>query len=749
MPDLDIDFADTGREKVIEYVRQKYGENNVAQIITFGSMQSRLAVRDVGRVLDIPLSDVDKIAKLIPGGSTIYSAMNDVDELKKLVESRNDFKELISVSQKIEGIKRHVGVHAAGLLISKDDMMNYVPFTKSPKQVVTTQYEGEYLVSLGLLKMDFLGLKNLSIIEETIQLIKKYRNIDLDIGKIPLDDKKTYELLKDGKAIGVFQMESSGMRELLKKIKPETIEDVIALIALYRPGPMGSGMLDDFVNRKHGKSPIVYDHPILEPVLKDTYGVILYQEQVMRIAIDLAGFTPAQSDNLRKAMGKKIPEILEKEKSNFVNGALAKDVKKEIAEKVFDNIIKFGGYGFNKSHSTAYGFVSYRTAYLKANFPVEYMTALLNSASGDSDSVMNYISECSDMNIEVLPVNIQKSFEKFSIEDLENNKIRLGFSVVKGVGEGSAEAIVKARENNDFKSLTDMLRRVEPNSLNKKVVENLAKAGAFDCLNYKRASVFEGFESIVASVNRSNKDLNSGQISFFDQIEDLGENTEELPDVSEWHESILLSYEKEVLGFYMTGHPLVNLKKEIKAFSSTCIKDILDKKSRTEIKIVGFVNNIKKLKTKKGDLMCFMNFEDLTGETEVLVFPKTYSQYSQNFDKDQIVFLKAKVDAKEEKVNLIAEEILEFSEAKKVYVKELIINIEQVFLDEENMEKLKSILTDEINSEDAFIRVILNVKSTNHGFVKIDTKKNINLNEKLENDLKDIFGKNCISYRIK
>jgi DNA polymerase III subunit alpha len=512
---------------------------------------------------------------------------------------------------------------------------------------------------------------------------------------------------------------------------------------------MGSGMLDDFVNRKHGKSPIVYDHPILEPVLKDTYGVILYQEQVMRIAIDLAGFTPAQSDNLRKAMGKKIPEILEKEKSNFVNGALAKDVKKEIAEKVFDNIIKFGGYGFNKSHSTAYGFVSYRTAYLKANFPVEYMTALLNSASGDSDSVMNYISECSDMNIEVLPVNIQKSFEKFSIEDLENNKIRLGFSVVKGVGEGSAEAIVKARENNDFKSLTDMLRRVEPNSLNKKVVENLAKAGAFDCLNYKRASVFEGFESIVASVNRSNKDLNSGQISFFDQIEDLGENTEELPDVSEWHESILLSYEKEVLGFYMTGHPLVNLKKEIKAFSSTCIKDILDKKSRTEIKIVGFVNNIKKLKTKKGDLMCFMNFEDLTGETEVLVFPKTYSQYSQNFDKDQIVFLKAKVDAKEEKVNLIAEEILEFSEAKKVYVKELIINIEQVFLDEENMEKLKSILTDEINSEDAFIRVILNVKSTNHGFVKIDTKKNINLNEKLENDLKDIFGKNCISYRIK
>ncbi|MDR0676563.1 MAG: DNA polymerase III subunit alpha [Elusimicrobiota bacterium] len=745
MPDLDIDFADTGREKVINYVKEKYGEKNVAQIITFGSMQARLAIRDVGRVLDIKLMEIDKISKLIPAGSTIYDAMNNIEEFKKLVNSKDEFKKLVSISQKIEGIKRHIGIHAAGLLISKDDMTNYVPFTKSAKKVIATQYEGEYLVKLGLLKMDFLGLKNLSIIDDTIELIKKYRNINIDIGNIPLYDKKTYNLLNEGKAIGVFQMESSGMRELLKKIKIENIEDIIALIALYRPGPMGSGMLEDFVNRKNGKSKIKYAHPSLEAILKDTYGVILYQEQVMNIAVEMAGFSAVQADNLRKAMGKKNQEIIKKEKNNFIQGAIEKGVKKEVAGKVFNDIEKFGGYGFNKSHSTAYGILSYRTAYLKANYPIEYMTAILNNAIGDSAAIIKYIDECSDMDIEILRPDIQKSYKNFSIEDLEHKKIRIGFSVVKSVGEGASQAIVKARDEKDFKSLTDMIRRVDPNNINKKVIENLAKAGAFDSLKYKRSSLFEGFEFIMTNVNRTNKDSKKGQFSFFEQIEGFSkESKEKLPDIPEWSESILLSYEKDALGFYITGHPLVNLQKDIQLFSKFSIQDIYDKKISNEVKIVGFISNLKKMKTKKGDIMCFLTLEDLKGQIEVLVFPKIYAKYETSFDKDDIVFIKGKIDSKDEKITIIADEIMQFSEAKKNYVKEIIVTTNIALTSIEKFQELKKILDNDMQR--GYTGVILNIKSIRHGYIKIDTKRKIILTPEIEENLTKIFD-DSISYK--
>jgi DNA polymerase-3 subunit alpha len=743
MPDLDIDFADTGREKIIEYVRNKYGAKNVAQIITFGSMQARLAIRDVGRVMDIPLSEVDKVAKLIPTGETIYEAMNSVDDLKKLVATDKRLGELLKVSQKIEGIKRHVGVHAAGLLISKGDMTDYVPFTKSSKGVVTTQYEGESLVSLGLLKMDFLGLKNLSIIDDAVKLIKQHRNLDIDIENLALDDENTYKLLKEGKSNGVFQMESSGMRDLLKKLRPDNIEDIIALIALYRPGPMGSGMLDDFVNRKHGKSKITYDHPLLEPILKETNGVILYQEQVMQMAVVLAGFTAAQADNLRKAMGKKIPEILEKERTNFSNGAIVNKVKKEIAEKVFDNIVKFGGYGFNKSHSTAYGIVSYRTAYLKANYPVEYMTALLNNDLGNTDKIAYYVSECLDMDIKILPPDIQRSYAKFSVENLDKKEIRFGFFAIKSIGEGSADEIVKARENKDFESITDLLRRVESNSLNKKVIENLAKVGAFDSLGYTRASVCLGLENVLANVNRTNKDFGMGQISLFANIDEQVDTNEGFPVVPEWHEHEFLGYEKEALGFYISGHPLVNLAKEIKYFSKISIADLNKNFDKRDIQIVGFVNNIKKLKTKKGDNMCFVNLEDLTGETEVILFPKTFNEYGNAFEKDDIVFIKGKVDVKdEEKFTIFADSVMKFSDAKLKLCKKWIINIDKAVVEKEDILSLQNMLS----KFSGHCEVILNVNTRHHGYVKIATKLKITPTTELEQEIKKMFGENCIQY---
>lgn len=745
MPDLDIDFADTGREKVIEYVRNKYGEKNVAQIITFGSMQARLAIRDVGRVMDIPLSEVDKVAKLIPPGETIYEAMKSVDDLKKIVDADKKLKELLTVSQKIEGIKRHVGVHAAGLLISKGDMTDYVPFTKSTKGVITTQYEGESLVSLGLLKMDFLGLKNLSIIDEAVKLIKQHRNIDLDIEdeNLPLDDEKTYKLLKEGKANGVFQMESSGMRDLLKKLQPDNIEDIIALIALYRPGPMGSGMLDDFVNRKHGKSAIKYDHPLLEPILKETNGVILYQEQVMQMAVVLAGFTAAQADNLRKAMGKKIPEILEKERTNFINGAVANKVKKEIAEKTFDNIVKFGGYGFNKSHSTAYGIVSYRTAYLKANYPVEYMTALLNNELGNTDKIAYYVSECLDMDIKILPPDIQKSYTRFSVEDLEGRKIRFGFFAVKNVGESSADEIVRARDGKDFASIIDLLKRVEPNSLNKKVIENLAKVGAFDSLGYTRAAVCAGVENVMANVNRNNRDFGAGQISLFENTDVKIDTDEGFPAIPEWHEHELLGYEKEALGFYISGHPLVNLAKEIKYFSKLSIADLNKNFDKRDIQIVGFVNNIKKLKTKKGDNMCFLNLEDLTGEIEVVLFPKVFAEYGNAFGKDDIVFVKGKVDMKsDDKFNILADLVVKFSDAKLNLAKKWIINIDKVVFEKEDILNLQNMLSKFPGN----CEVILNINTKTHGYVKVATKLKITPTAELEQETKKMFGENCVQY---
>ncbi|MFB0528249.1 MAG: DNA polymerase III subunit alpha, partial [bacterium] len=555
MPDLDIDFADNGRDRVIDYVKEKYGEKNVAQIITFGTMWARAVVRDTGRVLNVPLLEVDGIAKLIPFGETIQGALQLVPELKRRYDTDGVVRNLLDTAQKIEGIKRHTGVHAAGIVITPGEMVNYVPLAKSSKKMVTTQYEDSALIRLGLLKIDFLGLRTLTVIDEALKLIsKRTKEAPQEPSDIPLDNRKTYKLLAEAKSAGVFQLESAGMRDLLRKLKPTEFSDVIALVALYRPGPIGSGMVDEFVARKHKRAKINYEHPSLEPILKDTYGVILYQEDVMRIATELAGFTPEQADVLRQAMGKKIPTEIERQRESFVKGAAKKEISTGKANRIFDAMVKFGGYGFNKSHASAYALLAYQTAWLKANYPLEYMTVLLSSEMEDTDKIVEYISESHQMGITVLPPSVDKSFSEFRIE---NGAIRFGLLAIKNVGQAAIDSIVRARVSGGaFRSLYDFCVRVDSRLVNRRAIESLIKAGCFDSLGQPRAQFFKGLDLILEKASRAQKERLSGQTSFLGLVDSTLEEVEELPPSKEWEENKLLAYEKEVLGFYITGHPL-------------------------------------------------------------------------------------------------------------------------------------------------------------------------------------------------
>ena len=529
MPDLDIDFADTGRERVIEYVRNKYGAGNVMQIISFASMAAKGVVRDVGRVMNVALPEVDRIAKMIPGipGTTLYETLQKNPDLIEAAKNP-ETKKLLDLSLKLEGIKRHTSVHAAGTLITKEPVVNYAPLSRGSKSdVYTTQYDGEVLPKLGLLKVDFLGLRTLSIIDDAVKFVRLRKDPKFDIDALPMDDQKTFDLLRSAKALAVFQLDSQGMRDLLFRIKPTDFNDIISLIALFRPGPMQSGMLDLFVERKHGQKKVAYDHPLLETILKDTYGCIVFQEQVMEVSKKLADFTPGQADGLRKAMGKKIPEELEKMRDTFVKGAHNHKIAPKLANKIYDQLVQFGGYGFNKSHSAAYGLVAYQTAFLKANYPLEFMTAVATSEIGHSsvgavdkeNKLVTYLDEAKRMGLKVLPPDVQRSQAKFSIEG--DDSIRFGLVAVKNVGEGAVEAVLAARKDGPFKDLNDFCARVDMKAANKKAMESMIKSGALDCLqpgvtvNVGRGRLLAQMEDAVDRQARLREDLLRGQGQLF------------------------------------------------------------------------------------------------------------------------------------------------------------------------------------------------------------------------------------------
>ncbi len=639
MPDLDIDFADTGREQVITYVRNKYGADNVAQIVTFGSMAAKSVVRDVGRVLGMPLAEVDRLAKLIPSapGTMLYDAIQSTPELAEAGKDPR-VKRLLDLSLKLEGIKRHIGVHAAGTVITKEPVVRYTPLARGSRETIITQYEGNILPELGLLKVDFLGLRTLSIIDNAIKAIRSRGRPDFDIDLIPTDDAKTFDLLRAGKGLGVFQLDSQGIRDLMVRVKPSEFTDIVALIALYRPGPMKAGMLDMFVNRKHGREKVKYDNPLMEPILKDTYGCMLYQEQIMEISKRLANFTPGEADGLRKAMSKKVPEALAQERDRFVKGCAVNKINPKIANKVYEQMEKFAGYGFNKSHSAAYGLVAYQTAFLKANYPLEFVSALATSEIGHSavgaadkeNKLVTYLADARAAGIVILPPDVQKSGARFTIED--PNSIRFGLTAVKNVGDGAAETILQARAQGPFRSLDDFCARVDLRAVNKKVIESLIKAGAMDCVapglgaGAARGRLLASAESSADRQQRVQADLSRGQGQLFSEGELPAAPAPAGVPEAVLHEHDILAFEKEVLGFYFSGHPLLGVKEFLRAAASHEIVGLKGGDS-TPVRLAGMIVQVKRMVTKKdGRQYAKCQFEDLSGEITLLIFPKRYAE---------------------------------------------------------------------------------------------------------------------------
>jgi DNA polymerase-3 subunit alpha len=657
MPDIDIDFCYVRRSKIIEYVVERYGADRVAQIITFGTMAAKAAIRDVGRALNMPYGDVDRIAKLVPGelGITLHRALETSSELKTLYQSDPEIKKLLDLAMSVEGLPRHASTHAAGVVIANEPLTHYVPLQNSSEGFITTQYDKDRIEELGLLKMDLLGLRTLTVIGDALALIKEDRDLDIDIDAIPLDDAKTCAMLAAGDTAGVFQMESSGMTNLVKELKPERFEDLIPLVALFRPGPLGSGMVTDFINGRHGRKKVTYLHPLLEPILKDTFGVILYQEQVMQIASVLAGFTLGQADLLRRAMGKKKPEVIAAQRENFMKGAAERNISPKLAEEIFNLIAHFADYGFNKSHSAAYALVAYQTAWLKANYPQEFMAALLTSVMGANDKVGFYIEECRRMGLKVLPPDINASAAGFTVDGAA---IRFGLAGVKNVGDNAIAGILAVRaEGGRFASLVDFCSRIDMRLVNKRMLESLIKCGAFDSFGWKRAQLLAALDQAAEVAAARQRDRDSGQLGLFGDDSAAGADDITPPRLDELPHEELLAMEKEMTGFYVTGHPLDKYREIMKSYTAVGLLSEGEYGDGQPVKVAGLVAGAKRITTKSGDMMCFVALEDFTGQVEVVVFPRLFERVGRFVLPDAAVAVSGRLNVGEETVKVIAEDI--------------------------------------------------------------------------------------------
>ncbi|EQK50705.1 DNA polymerase III, alpha subunit [Clostridioides difficile F525] len=691
MPDIDIDFCYERREEVIDYVKRKYGDDHVAQIITFGTMGAKAAIRDVGRVLDIGYNKVDKVAKEIPFalGMTIDKALDTNPNLKELYDQDPETKEIINISKQIEGMLRHASTHAAGVVISKNPVDEYVPLYKH-QDAITTQFTMTTLEELGLLKMDFLGLRTLTVIRDTLDLIEKNRVIKnytekIDFSKMDYDDPKVYEMLSSGNTLGVFQLESAGMRSFMKQLKPDNFEDIVAGISLFRPGPMDS--IPAYIKNKSNPKDVTYLHEKLKPIMEVTYGCLVYQEQVMQVVRDLGGYSYGRSDLVRRAMSKKKMDVMEEERQYFIHGKFDEDgnieiagcirngVEEEIANKIFDDMIDFARYAFNKSHAAAYGVLAYETAYLKTYYPVEFMAALITSVMGNTDKVVEYIRECKALEIDVLPPDINKSFSKFSVE---GDNIRFGLAAVKNVGVNIINNIIAERESNGlFVDLVDLVKRLDQKDTNKRVIESLIKCGAFDNISENRASLMAGYESLLESVSMDRKKNVQGQISLFDAFGDSEEDSDfqqiySLPKRQEYEERERLNLEKEVLGMYVSGHPLSQFEKELQEKTSmdngklNSLKEEEEsylQMNETDVIMGGMIVTKTIKTTKRNEIMAFIELEDLYGAIEIIVFPQLLQKYNVILNEDNIIYVKGTLSIKEgENAKLIAREIKDIND---------------------------------------------------------------------------------------
>lgn len=715
MPDFDVDFCYERRQEVIDYVARKYGRDHVSQIITFGTMSARMVIRDVGRALDFPYSETDKLAKMVPFALhiTIKKAMEQNRELKELYENNEEVHKLLDVAMGLEGMPRQASTHACGVVITKDPVDTYVPLYVNDG-AISTQYTMTILEQLGLLKMDFLGLRTLTVIQDAINLVKQNRGIDVKFDS-NMNDSKVYKLWGDGKTIGIFQFESAGMTNFMKELKPDSLEDIIAGVSLYRPGPMDQ--IPRYIKNKLNPEHAEYTHPALEPILKVTYGCMVYQEQVMQIVRDLAGYSLGRADLVRRAMGKKKLDIMAKEREIFIHGqedengnivvpgCVRNGIDEKSANKIFDEMAEFAKYAFNKSHAAAYAVVSYRTAYLKAYYPEEFMAATLNSYLGNLDKVPIYVDECRRMNIEILKPDVNKSFTKFTVD---NSKIRFGLGSIKNVGIAVVDSIVRERQQNgEYKSFTDFCERVQDEAVNKKCIESLIKAGAFDEFGQTRSTLLASFESIIDTIQNSARRSFKGQVTMFDLDAMESDDKEELKysftELKEYEDKDLLSMEKEMLGIYISGHPLEKIREQIiKATNIDTmkmkeIKEELDSTGSTtkykdgqNVKYAGIISSVKKKYTKSNKLMAFVTIEDLYGSAEIIVFESVYQNAANLLTVDSIVLVEGRLSIREdEDVKIVARAIKELSNETE---KQKILRINITDLEEKEKAKLRGAL---------------------------------------------------------
>lgn len=691
MPDIDIDFCYERRGETIDYVTRKYGQARVSQIITFGTEAARAVIRDVGRVLDLPLAEVNRIAKMIPNelGITLEKALKG-KELKELCESDPNVRELFDFGKKLEGIARNSSTHAAGVVISADSLDDHVPVQNSNEEGFVTQYDKDNIEELGLLKMDFLGLRTLTVMGDALKLIRANRGIDLDLDAIPLDDKDACDILTKGDTSGVFQLESDGITKLVMDLKPEHFEDLIPLVALYRPGPLGSGMVEDFIDRRHGKKEVTYLHPILEPILKDTFGVILYQEQVMQIASAMGGFSLGQADLMRRAMGKKKESVLKAQRESFVAGAIGNGISENIANEVFDLLVYFAGYGFNKSHSAAYAYIAYQTAYLKAHYFPEFMAATMTSFMQNMDKLTYYINSCKKHNVKVLGPDVNYSEHSFAVQ---GDAIRFGLGGIKHVGDNAIYKLIQERERNGlYTSITDFCRRVDSKVVNKRLLESLIRCGAMDGFEENRNQLLHMYEAAQNVGAKQQKDDALGTVSLFGDVEESIDMipVPNLPDLSEEDK---LKDEKDYTGFYITGHPLQGYVKEMEGlFELGQLMEDPERYDGDTITLGGLIAEKSDRMTRRNEVMSILRIEDFSGSAQVVAFPKVYGQSQQLLAVDMAVKVRGRVDADEKGVQIIAERIVPLK-VNYANARQIEIHIRMQFDTPENSAALKQILS--------------------------------------------------------
>ncbi len=744
-PDFDIDLCERNRNRVIDYVRKKYGEKNVAQIGTYGTLKAKAAIKDIARVLGFDYAESEEITKLVPDGPnvTLEKALKTSRELSEKLSSER-YADILKLARPLEGLNRNRTIHAAGVIIGDQPITNLVPLAKGAKDEVITQYPQAHCEALGLLKMDFLGLRNLTVIQDTETTVKRTRGVDLDFSKIPLDDEMTYELINRGDTIAVFQLESSGMRDLCRRFGVSRIEHIIALIALYRPGPMR--FIDEFLDRKTGKTQVVYDHPAMEKNTKETFGIMLYQEQVMQVVQDVAGFSLGQADILRRAISKKKEKEIAAQLKIFREGCEKNGINAATAEKIWEKIQLFAGYGFNKSHSAAYGFLAYYTAYLKANYPVEFMSAVLSSEIDNADKVALLIRECGEMGIAVLPPDINRSFSNFTVD---GDSIRFGLAAIKGVGTKAATEVIEAHEKGDFKDMLDFCKRTAQ-VLNSRMLDSLIRAGALDGLGVRRSQLAAVQEDAISCSQREAREEASGQGNLFEL---LGESDRkqltslEFPDIPEFEEHELLEDEKRLLGFYVTGHPLGRHAELIERYSTHTLLEVPQLSQDTGIRIGGLLGKVNVKQSKSGRNFAVFQFEDLHSNIECLMFSKKFEECGDMLLENNVFFIEALVDAQREERKLLVEEIVPIEEAPAKYTDELHIRINEGTADKKLLEEVRNICSRHTGGD---TRTIFCIRCTSGeiAFVECSSKYKVKISPELVRGIREISGEESIHYKV-